>query len=135
MSITRDLPGWQLGVATAGTSVFLLLVTITGGLQAHAWTGLHSLAKGYTLGFVCLFAGLVLGSLVMDKGREAVEQRPLLLWLGYFPAALALVAGGLGLLADIFGGAGLVYNLGWILAVGVLVLGVMPVWRHALTSR
>lgn len=135
MTITRDLPGWQLGVATAGTSVFLLLVTITGGLQAHAWSGLHSLAKAYTLGFVCVFAGLVLWSLAMDKGREAVADQPVLLWLGYFPAGLALVAGALGLLTDIFSGAGVLYNLGWILAIAVVFLGIRPVLKHALSAR
>jgi hypothetical protein len=134
MSISRDLPGAQLGIATGGTSLFLLLVTVTGGLQTESWAAIQGLARGYTLALVCAFAVLVLWTLSRQAGLRAVGERPVLLWLGYFPAGIALVAGGVWLLADLFSGPGLAYHLGWILAVIVFAGGLMPLGRHVMPS-
>jgi len=88
---------------------------------------LHSLARGYTLLMVCAFALLMLWSLTQGSGQKAVWERPFLLWVGYFPAGLALVAGLIALFTDIFTTASIFYHLGWILAGLVLVMGVIPV--------
>ncbi|GEM_PF-5207710 len=135
MSIPRDLPGTKLGIATGGTSLFLLLVTMTGGLQTESWAAVQGLARGYTLALVCAFAALVLWTLSRQAGLQAVSERPVLLWLGYFPAGIALVAGGIWLLADLFTGPGLPFHVGWILAVIVFAGGLLPLGRHAIGSE
>lgn len=134
MSMTREVPGSQLGIATAGTSLFLILITVTGGMQGDVGEGLQRLARGYSLAMVCAFAVVVLWTLSHNAGLKVIGERPSLLWLGYFPAAVALVAGGIWLVAEIFTGPGLLFHLGWIVAVIVLFGGILPLTRHLMNS-